>query len=65
LTAARRERLFDAQQELPTILEILLYGGAILLVAFTWLFGMRRFRAQLLMVMGWLSWSASACSLHL
>ncbi len=52
LTAARRERLFDAQQELPTTLEILLHGGAILLVAFKWLFGMRQFRAQLLMVMG-------------
>ena len=50
--ASRRARLFDAQQELPGILGVLLYGGAILLVAFTWLFGMRRFRTQLVMVLG-------------
>jgi hypothetical protein len=52
VVASRRDRLFAAGQELPQILEILLIGGALLLVAFTWLFGMRRFRAQILMVMG-------------
>jgi hypothetical protein len=50
--AARRARLFDAQEELPAVLEFLLFGGAVLVVAFTWLFGMRRFRAQLVMVLG-------------
>jgi hypothetical protein len=49
---ARRGRIYAAGQEVPTILQVLLYGGAFLLVAFTWLFGMRRFRTQLLMVMG-------------
>ncbi|MEI7745803.1 MAG: hypothetical protein WCK58_18860, partial [Chloroflexota bacterium] len=52
LLAARRDRLFAAQEELPAVLQDLIYGGALLLVAFTWLFGMRRYRAQLLMVMG-------------
>ena len=37
---------------MPTTLEILLSYRAILLVAFKWLFEVRRFRAQLLMVMG-------------
>jgi hypothetical protein len=49
---ARRDKIFAAGQEVPVILQLLLYGGAILLVSFTWLFGMRRFRTQLLMVMG-------------
>ncbi len=49
---ARRDRLFDANQELPGVLQVLLYGGAAILTASTWLLGMRRFRIQLLMVAG-------------
>ena len=52
VVAQRRSRLFDAQEELPVMLQLLVVGGALLVVAFTWLFGMRRLTAQLLMVMG-------------
>jgi hypothetical protein len=52
LVAARRSRLFDAREELPVMLQLLVVGGAVLVVAFTWLFGMRRLTAQLLMVVG-------------
>jgi hypothetical protein len=52
VVASRRSRLFDAQEELPVMLQLLVVGGAVLVVAFTWLFGMRRLTAQLLMVVG-------------
>jgi hypothetical protein len=52
VVGARRARLFHASETLPGMLQALMIGGAILLVAFTWLFGMRLFRTQLLMVVG-------------
>jgi hypothetical protein len=48
----RRARLFHAQEALPGMLQALMIGGAVLLIAFTWLFGMRLFRTQVLMVVG-------------
>jgi uncharacterized protein DUF4239 len=52
IVATRRARLFDAQEEIPEVLQWLLFVGALGLIAFTWLFGMKRFRTQLLMVLG-------------
>jgi hypothetical protein len=52
IVATRRARLFDAQEEIPDVLQWLLFVGALGLIAFTWLFGMKRFRTQLLMVLG-------------
>lgn len=51
LVSDRRERLSNAQEQLPTTFEILLFGGALLLIVFTWFIGMRNFRAQLFMVL--------------
>lgn len=41
LVQARRERLNDAEGGIPTTFEILLVGGAVLVLAFTFLFGVR------------------------
>lgn len=44
LVGARRERLNDNEESLPLTFEILLVGGAILVLAFTFLFGVRSVR---------------------
>ncbi|MBV8257826.1 MAG: DUF4239 domain-containing protein [Actinobacteria bacterium] len=41
LVAARRARLNDAEQSIPPTFEVLLVGGAVLVLAFTFLFGVR------------------------
>jgi len=41
LTGARRQRLNDAEEALPTTFNVLLVGGALLLLAVTFLFGTR------------------------
>lgn len=50
VTGARRERLNDNEESLPKTFEILLVGGAVLLLAFTFLFGMRSARLHATMV---------------
>ena len=50
VTGARRERLNDNEESLPLTFEILLVGGAILLLAFTFLFGMKSARLHATMV---------------
>lgn len=50
VTGARRERLNDNEESLPLTFEILLVGGAILLLGFTFLFGMRSARLHATMV---------------
>jgi len=50
VTGARRERLNDNEESLPLTFEILLVGGAVLLLAFTFLFGMRSARLHATMV---------------
>ena len=50
VTGARRERLNDNEESLPLTFEILLFGGAVLLLAFTFLFGMRSARLHATMV---------------
>ncbi|MFE1442008.1 DUF4239 domain-containing protein [Streptomyces sp. NPDC058739] len=46
----RRARLTMAEQELPPLLQILAFGGALVLIPLTFLYGMRRLRIQLLFV---------------
>lgn len=50
VTGARRERLNDNEESLPLTFEILLVGGAVLLLLFTFLFSMRNARAHAAMV---------------
>jgi Protein of unknown function (DUF4239) len=50
VTGARRERLNDNEESLPLTFEVLLVGGAVLLLAFTFLFGMRSARMHAAMV---------------
>lgn len=44
LVAARRERLNDAEEGIPPTFEVLLVGGALLVLAFTFVFGVRSAR---------------------
>ncbi|MFJ7069907.1 DUF4239 domain-containing protein [Streptomyces sp. NPDC101115] len=46
----RRARLTMAEQELPPLLQVLAFGGAIVLIPLTFLYGMRKLRIQLLFV---------------
>ena len=46
LAAARRERLNDAEEGMPPTFEVLLIGGAVLVLVFTFLFGVRSARVH-------------------
>ncbi|MFI8105787.1 DUF4239 domain-containing protein [Streptomyces sp. NPDC086023] len=48
--AQRRERISLAQAELPTLLKVLVFGGALVIIPLTFLFGLRSLRMQLLFV---------------
>ncbi|WP_435971476.1 DUF4239 domain-containing protein [Streptomyces sp. Qhu_M48] len=50
VAAQRRARLTMAEQELPPLLQVLAFGGAIVLIPLTFLYGMRKLRVQLLFV---------------
>jgi hypothetical protein len=50
LADARRERLLEAEKGLPAILWVVLITGGILVVAFTYLFGLQSTAIHLLMV---------------
>jgi Na+/phosphate symporter len=50
VTGARRERLNDNEESLPLTFEILLVGGAVLLLLFTFFFSMRNARVHAAMV---------------
>jgi len=50
LVDARRERLNDAEQGIPSTFEVLLVGGALLLLGFTFLFGVGNARLHQAMV---------------
>lgn len=52
LVGARRARLGHAQESLPATFQVLLVGGALLIIGFLYFFGMSSFRAQLLMILG-------------
>ncbi|MFB7865037.1 MULTISPECIES: DUF4239 domain-containing protein [unclassified Streptomyces] len=50
VAAQRRARLTMAEQQLPPLLQVLAFGGALVLIPLTFLYGMRRMRIQLLFV---------------
>ncbi|WP_338698769.1 DUF4239 domain-containing protein [Streptomyces sp. Q6] len=50
LAAARRTRLANAEQELPMLLTVLVYGGAVVMLPLTFLYGIESRRAQLMFV---------------
>ncbi|HYO63849.1 MAG TPA: DUF4239 domain-containing protein [Pyrinomonadaceae bacterium] len=49
LSDARRLRLHASREGLPLILKIILWGGGVMTVAFTYFFGVRNLRSQTLM----------------
>ncbi|MFB7241969.1 hypothetical protein CW362_06730 [Streptomyces populi] len=50
VASQRRARITMARQELPPLLQVLAFGGALVLVPLTFLYGMRKLRVQLLFV---------------
>ncbi|MEU7026390.1 DUF4239 domain-containing protein [Streptomyces sp. NPDC046275] len=50
VAAQRRARITMAEQELPPLLQVLAFGGAVVLIPLTFLYGMRKLRIQLLFV---------------
>ncbi|WP_405656058.1 DUF4239 domain-containing protein [Streptomyces sp. RK9] len=50
VAAARRTRLADSEQSLPMLLNVLVYGGALVMLPLTFLYGIRSLRAQLMFV---------------
>ncbi|MER7519939.1 DUF4239 domain-containing protein [Streptomyces sp. NPDC126499] len=50
VASQRRARLTMAEQELPPLLQALAFGGALVLIPLTFLYGMRKLRIQLLFV---------------
>jgi hypothetical protein len=52
LVAARRDRLTAGSEQLPDVFQVLLIGGAAVLIGFLYFFGSRNFRAQLAMIAG-------------
>ncbi|MBO1336858.1 DUF4239 domain-containing protein [Streptomyces sp. VRA16 Mangrove soil] len=50
IAEARRTRLSDAEQSLPMLLDVLVYGGALVMLPLTFLYGIESLRAQLMFV---------------
>lgn len=50
VASQRRARLTMAEQQLPPLLQALAFGGALVLIPLTFLYGMRKLRIQLLFV---------------
>ncbi|MEU5436057.1 DUF4239 domain-containing protein [Streptomyces sp. NPDC020719] len=50
VVAQRRSRIAQSGQELPPLLQVLVYGGALLIIPFTFLYGNTSRRAQLFFV---------------
>ncbi|MGG7569022.1 DUF4239 domain-containing protein [Streptomyces sirii] len=50
VASERRSRLVIAEQGLPVLLKVLVYGGALIMVSLTFFYGMRNRRAQLMFV---------------
>ncbi|AJF63831.1 DUF4239 domain-containing protein [Streptomyces vietnamensis] len=48
--AMRRERINIARNELPVLLQVLVYGGAVVIILLTFLYGLRSLRMQFLFV---------------
>ncbi|MEY2241931.1 DUF4239 domain-containing protein [Streptomyces sp. BF23-18] len=50
VASQRRARITMARQELPPLLQVLAFGGALVLIPLTFLYGMRKLRVQMLFV---------------
>ncbi|MFJ8825450.1 DUF4239 domain-containing protein [Streptomyces sp. NPDC102467] len=50
IATARRSRLAQAGQELPILLTVLVYGGALVMLPLTFLYGIESLRAQLMFI---------------
>ncbi|MDX3799346.1 DUF4239 domain-containing protein [Streptomyces sp. AK04-3B] len=50
IASQRRARITMARQELPPLLQVLAFGGALVLLPLTFLYGMRKLRVQILFV---------------
>ncbi|MFI6872614.1 hypothetical protein ACIBL6_04145 [Streptomyces sp. NPDC050400] len=50
VAGARRTRLEDSQQSLPILLSVLVYGGALVMLPLTWLYGIKSRTAQMMFV---------------
>ncbi|MEV4442141.1 hypothetical protein AB0K09_24670 [Streptomyces sp. NPDC049577] len=50
VAAARRSRIATSQEQLPVLLTALVYGGALVVIPLTWVYGMRSIRVQLVFV---------------
>ena len=51
LSASRRLRLYASRDDLPFVIQILLWGGGLITIAFTYFFGVKSIRSQALMTM--------------
>ncbi len=49
LSNSRRERLFISKDDIPGLIRILLWGGGLIVLAFTYFFGVKSVRSQALM----------------
>jgi Protein of unknown function (DUF4239) len=49
MSASRRSRLYASRDDLPAVIQILLWGGGAITIAFTYFFGVRSVRSQALM----------------
>jgi uncharacterized membrane protein len=49
LSASRRLRLYASRDNLPPVVQVLLWGGGIITIAFTYFFGVKSIRSQALM----------------
>lgn len=49
LSANRRLRLYASRDDLPTVVQVLLWGGGLITIAFTYFFGVKSVRSQALM----------------
>jgi amino acid transporter len=49
LSASRRLRIYASRDDLPPIIQVLLWGGGLITIAFTYFFGVKSIRSQALM----------------
>lgn len=52
MSDSRRLRLFASRNDLPLVIQFLLWGGGVITIAFTYFFGVKSIRAQSLMTAG-------------
>jgi amino acid transporter len=49
MSASRRLRIYASRDDLPTVIQVLLWGGGLITIAFTYFFGVKSIRSQALM----------------